>query len=400
MNRTCQFFGRWVGTVLIATLGGVLGARSALADEPVSELGSLVTYRVMHSFEGPDGQNPRSDLIVGSDGKIHGVTSYGGRRDIGGTSFRMALSGQMSVLHRFEQRNGLQPSGLMLGVDGMYYGVASRGGSLRGGTVYRMAPYGHVTVLHSFDTTLPEGRSPTAPLLQASDGQLYGTTRLGGGGNGDGSIFRISTNGDFQVLHQFGKGKDNGSGTSAQLMQADDGQLYGVTHLGGKYFSGTIYRLTLAGTFEVLHSFVRSGDDGSNPTSQLIQNPDGYLYGTCVWGGVHGSGTLFRFSPATGELTVLHHFPRHTNPSGNLVLARDGSFYGVTTGGGKFQGGTIFRLTPNGDFTQLHSFSAPGTSGGYYPSGGLVETSDGEFYGTTSAGGDHDKGTVYRLRVK
>ena len=190
-------------------------------------------------------------------------------------------------------------------------------------------------------------------------------------------------------LHSF-SGTD-GTNPSA-LIQAADGNFYGTTNTGGASDVGTIFRMTLAGTLTTLYVF--NGTDGSSP-SALIQTTDGNFYGTTSGGGTNGWGTVFKIMP-TGLLTTLYSFDiTNGNPSSGLIEATDGNYYGTTRLGGSNNSGTIFQMAPGGSVTTLHSFDY---SDGAYP-GALVQGTNGGFFGTTFQGGAGNDGTVFLLDV-
>jgi uncharacterized repeat protein (TIGR03803 family) len=196
------------------------------------------------------------------------------------------------------------------------------------------------------------------------------------------------------VLYSFGSLGD-GANPYAGLVQGSDGNFYGTTYLGGASNGGTVFRITPAGVETVLYSFGSAGD-GTNPFAGLIQSSDGNFYGTTLKGGAHNVGTVFRITPA-GVETVLHSFLAAPGDGINLfaglIEGSDGNFYGTTYGGGAMGGGTVFRITPAGMETVLYSFAALGPP----PDGGLIEGNDGNFYGTTYLGGASNGGTVFKL---
>jgi uncharacterized repeat protein (TIGR03803 family) len=330
-------------------------------------------------------------------------------------------------------------SELIQGADGNFYGTTVAGGSgacadgfgVEGcGTIFRITPAGVQTVLYNFlydsvTNTAVNGIYPYGGLVQGKDGNFYGTASAGGnpsaGGNGCnlgcGTIFKITPAGKFTLLHQFagvGGKPPEGAGPTGRLIQASDGRFYGTTYSGGSVEGfnnqGTIFSITPSGVFSTLHQFdnVHAVRDGANPYAGLIRATDGNFYGTTYFGGTDGVGTVFRFSKSTGVVTVLHSFvqPLHGDfpdgayPLAALVQASDGSLVGATTTGGAVQAddnGTLFRITTKGVFAKLWDFDAK--TGGSYPQGGLIQASDGNFYGTTQVGGQADCscGTVYRL---
>jgi uncharacterized repeat protein (TIGR03803 family) len=162
-------------------------------------------------------------------------------------------------------------------------------GLLGCGTVFKITPSGAVTTLHSFSNA-PDGASPVAGLVQASDGDFYGTT-YGGGSEGLGTVFEIAPNGVLGTLHNF----DNvdGANPSAGLVQASDGNFYGTTEYGGTHLDlGTVFKMTSSGTLTTLHSFNQT--DGAHPAAGLLQASDGNFYGTTFTGGANNYGTVFR----------------------------------------------------------------------------------------------------------
>lgn len=198
----------------------------------------------------------------------------------------------------------------------------------------------------------------------------------------------------FKTLHSFG-GTD-GVYSSAALVQATDGNLYGTTANGGANGDGTIFRITPSGTLTTIYSFCSQPGcaDGLEPYGVLIQATTGDLYGTTSHGGTANSGTVFRITPS-GTLTTLYTFCSQSNcvdganPYGGLVQAIDGNLYGTTSHGGTLGVGTVFKITPSGTLTMLYSFcSQNNCMDGIQPYAALVQATDGNFYGTTFYGGD------------
>jgi uncharacterized repeat protein (TIGR03803 family) len=218
-------------------------------------------------------------------------------------------------------------------------------------------------------------------LAQATDGNFYGTTSSSSGGWG--TVFKITPNGTLTVLHAFSYSSEGGH-PMAGLVQATDGNFYGTTSSGGASGNGTVFKITPNGTLTVLHAFSVSSEGGT-PMASLVQATDGNFYGTTSSGGASGNGTVFKITP-NGTLTVLHAFSYSNeggHPMAGLVQATDGNFYGTTSSGGAsgYGNGTVFKITPNGTLTVLHAFSYSGEGG--MPRSGLVQATDGNFYGTT-----------------
>jgi uncharacterized protein (TIGR03437 family) len=309
------------------------------------------TLTTLYTFSGPDGAGPNG-LTRGVDGNFYGQTSNGGTSG-SGTVFKIASTGTLATLHSFDGADGFFPaSGLVQGTDGNFYGTTVYGGAGNQGTVFKMTPEGVLTTLYSFSGT--DGTNPYGGLVQAADGNFYGTTTLGGTGSagqcgtGCGTVFRITPGGVLTTLYNFSGGPD-GSSPVAALMQASDGNLYGTTNEGGPSNIGdgwgTIFKITPAGALTTVYNFCAQAPcaDGGNSWAALIQATDGSLYGTT-------QAAIFAITLG-GNLTTLHTFSGTdgTNPAGGLVQASDGNFYGTTEYGGVItdifgdSDGTIFR---------------------------------------------------------
>ena len=280
-----------------------------------------------------------------------------------------AASPQTTV-HRFNGSEGGAPrTALIQGSDGYFYGTTRAGGFWGRGTVFKMDAAGNVTVLHSF--TEADGSDPSA-LLQASDGKFYGTTRA--------TAFRIDAAGNFTTFHAFTLFAEGL--LPSGLIQASDGAFYGTTFAGGEFFRGTVFRLAPDGTLTTLHNFTFAE---GRTTHGVIQASDGNFYGTTSPAGVSGAYSVFRMD-AAGTVTVLRSFDGAEGfELSGLIEASDGRFYGTAAGGGGARGaGTVFRIDAAGTLEVLHSFSG---EDGATPWAGLIEGSDGRFYGTTLNGG-------------
>jgi uncharacterized repeat protein (TIGR03803 family) len=305
--------------------------------------------------------------------------------------------------------------------------------------VFKITPTGTLTTLHSFDCTNrfgPEGCFPVAGLIQASDGNFYGTTRFGGAA-GRGTVFRITPAGAFTTLRSFDCATE-GCGPNASLLQASDGNFYGTTEFGGAAGGGTIFKITLPDTtLTTLHSFdcategwprsppfrrvtAASGTTGGGGAGAPSSgSPRGRSHHAAFLRLRHrwlcppacreamatstarprlvapGVGTVFKTTPA-GTLTTLHSFDcaQFSNdptsnegcfPFASLIQANDGNFYGTTRSGGAANRGTVFKITPRGTLTTVHSFIC--ATEGCLPSAALLQASDGNFYGTAETTG-------------
>lgn len=302
---------------------------------------------VLHTFNGNDGANPFGGLIVGRGGVFYGTTFDGGP-DSAGTVFRMTITGTVTTLHVFSGgSDGRSPHDLARGRDGNLYGTTSAAGANNNGVMYRITPRGKFTIVHTFSGG-NDGGSPQSGLLLARDGNLYGTASQGGpsgpGVNGYGAVFRISPTGAFSTTYGFTGGSDGGQ-PLAGLAQGSDGNLYGTTSNN----FGTVFKLTTAGVLTTLHSFAFSDGTLTQGAATLRQAHNGAFYSTAYGGGTNnGYGTIYKITMA-GAFSVLHTFASSdgANPSAGLIQASNSLLYGATSYGGASGMGTIFRLPPS-----------------------------------------------------
>ena len=295
-------------------------------------------------FNYTDGALPYGGLVLGKSGLLYGTTFLGGTYG-DGTSFAISTGGVLSRLATFDGVNGEDPvCGMMQGSDGNFYGTTEEGGAYGYGTIYRINPNGVVTVLVSFNYT--DGGYPSSVLVQGNDGNLYGTAEEGGP-TGWGAVFKLTPAGTFTVLHSFGGGNDGGI-PIAGLVQATDGNFYGTTYEEGTNGYGTVFEMTPMGEVTTLYAFT-GGMDGGNPWGGLVQATDGNLYGTAATGGTYGDGTVFRVAP-TGLLAPVAQFDGYSgaNPLAALIQGKDGNLYGTTEGGGLNGDGAIYRISIGG----------------------------------------------------
>jgi len=263
------------------------------------------------------------------------------------------------------------------------------------------------------DSSTADGSGPSG-VIQDRDGNLYGTT-VNGGHYNQGAVFRITPAGTEKVLYSFAGGPTDGAQPNGGLIQGSDGNFYGTTNNGGTGVCpraqplsgnggqspcGIVFMVTPGGTETVLY-FFQGTADGGEPNGGLVLGRDGNFYGTTVSGGLanaycgtDGCGVVFKVTPAGAE-TVIYEFGDHSDdgtiPS-NLVQGTDGNFYGTTSLGGQPDEGTVFSVTPTGTELLLYSFS--GRNDGEEPAAPLALGSDGNFYGTTNSGGTSTNNAV------
>jgi uncharacterized repeat protein (TIGR03803 family) len=440
-------------------------------------------FQVLRAFSGADGRSPAGAMAVGGDGNLYGTTRQGGAYDFG-TAFRISPSGAFATVHTFVGQPpyytyfgfGYPAGPLTLGPDGAFYGLTtsewfvlesrSRGGAFRMTATGEMSsvfpsssgrqPVGGITAgpdgwLYGatqdsrffrtrpapftsewlFDPLLEQGvgYAVTGPLLFAADGKLYGATTAEGP-RGNGMLFSIDPAGpSIDPLHGF---RNDGFAGVGNLLATSDGTLYGTTFGGGLFHSGTVIGVgasgsvsTLADSFGTtgpnpgviggvialasgpllasvggaLAEITTSGDStyrGSLPLNGgFVEAPDGFVYGTVSV----GDGRIYRTSSSATDAVHLFTGADGLRPIGGLHLASDAHVYGTTSEGGAHGYGTLFRFTLDGTLTTLHHFSA---ADGAFPTGTLVEGTNGLLYGTTLLGGDtalvpQGGGTIFSL---
>jgi uncharacterized repeat protein (TIGR03803 family) len=362
------------------------------------------TLTTIATFQGTTGYYPVGSLVQGTDGNLYGTTMYG--QGCYGTVFKVTTSGTLTMLDCFDGTNGAVPyAGLVLGADGNLRGTTSQGGHGQG-NLFNITNTGELTKLYEFSGF--DGGVPRGWLIQATDGNFYGTTEAGGApadrncsNAGCGTVFKVTPEGALTTLHSF-DGTDGGFPLTG-LLQASNGNFYGTTDRG----YGSVFELTPQGTLTTVYRF-----QGFTAPNGLIQTTGGDIYGTTYLGGASFCGMIYSISSA-GDVNRLYSFSEQDgcNPDGALIQATDGNFYGTTLIGGSIGSGTVFRLTPDGTLTTLYSFcSQPNCADGQYPLGTLVQATDGNLYGTTQEGpigipgcsgvGGFDVcGTIFKLDV-
>ena len=408
-----DFFGGGYAAVYKVTPAGVLSTVHSFANEKLTSVSGLVkgvdgslygttpygnggsgtafkitssgAYTILHFFSASSGMHPNGELTLGADGNLYGAAAWGAREL--GVVYRLTTAGTYTDLHDFTVADNVTNSTpLAEGPSGILYGASNDGGVNGLGCVFSVSTSGVVTLLHSFTST--EG-TEISPLTFGQDGKLYGTTTYGPS-NGPGTAFSLSTNGaGFKTIHTF----PAGTNPTGRLTLAAHGAFYGETSKSG---AAAIYKMTTAGSVSTMHALSIDGE-GSSPVS-LTLGSDGKMYGAAENWGPHNRGTVFTIA-GDGTFSVLNSFdftgPDGYDPFGSLVQANDGNFYGTTWAGGAHDKGTVYRLSQAGVITTIHSFD--GTDG-VRPGAGLTIAADGFLYGTTIGGGTvGDFGTIFKI---
>jgi uncharacterized repeat protein (TIGR03803 family) len=294
------------------------------ADGVVFRLTPKGVPAVLHSFSGGDGDRPYSGLTLGTDGNFYGTTSLGGSSGFG-TVFRVTPNGTLTTLHNFTSVEGQTEAPPVEAAEGGFYGLAATPSTA---TVYAITGSQGFNPLASF-TQYGGGSNP---LLQATDGSFYGT-----GAEGDtdhGAAFTMTRYGFVTIFFDFDA---HVPAQNAFLIQATDGNFYGTTYVGGDHNQGVIFRLTPKGAATILHNFPDTNypHDGSQPSAGLVQASDGNLYGVAKAGGTMGYGVIFEITLA-GDYSILYNFDDATggNPTSTPMQHTNGVIYGLTAGGG------------------------------------------------------------------
>jgi uncharacterized repeat protein (TIGR03803 family) len=357
-------------------------------------------FRTLHLFGSvpQDGVNPRGKLLRAANGLLYGTTEQGGRSNAG-TIFRIGENGRnYAIIFHFERALGQGPRGALLtGDDGSLYGTTQFGGGASNGVIYKLNLDGTgFRLLHQFGIGPFDGESAPDGLAKGSDGVLYGVTREGGNSN-RGTIFRIEQDGSgYATIHHFGD-PVNGQSCESALVEAGDGFLYGTTLFGGTNSQGVIFRLSRDGSsYEVVHNLVAAAGDGGSPWCTLVEGTDGSLYGA-----TRGPSVVFRYNwqenvyAGLANVDSLSVQPSRFNPG--LLRGSDGLLYGVSDRGGAHDAGMLYRLQESGsNLTKIVDFGAT-NFGGVTPRASLVLGTDGLYYGSTERGGVLNLGTIFAM---
>lgn len=290
--------------------GGNLSCLGGIGCGTVFKLTDDGKLTVLYKFSKTDGDQVEAGVILDAAGNLYGTTSYGGDLTCNppygcGNVFKLTQKGKLTVLHTFHGPDGQQPGfgSLIRHKDGSLYGTTSFGGASNNGTVFKIDTTGKESVLHSFSNT--DGSNPQGGLVQDPAGNFFGTTEYGGGRFSDyGVVFKLAKNGKLTVLHVFAGSPDDGANPFPGLILDSAGNFYGTTSSGGKACGnlgcGTVFKIDKSGKETVLHSFTGE-NDGGNPWGGLVRDAGGNLYGTTAAGGRYGKvcacGVVFKLAP-------------------------------------------------------------------------------------------------------
>ncbi len=379
----------------------VAGVRlSAFRVEPLERRVMLSGHALMAlaMFNGANGLDPQGGVVLDSSANLFGTTYQGGGF-ADGTVFEIAKgSGAITDLASFNAVNGEGPlAGVVLDSSGDVFGTTSVGGDLTqndgdgDGTVFEIAQgSGTVTTLATFNGA--NGDFPGASPILDSSGDLFGTA-IGGGDNGDGTVFEIANGSDaITTLASFNG--DNGNAPSTDVVLDSSGNLFGTTNTGGDNSDGTVFEIANASmAITTLVSF--NGANGAAPSAGVLLDSLGNLFGTCTYGGDNGDGTVFEIASGSGAVTTLASFnaTNGSSPEAALVMDSSANLFGTTTSGGIRGAGTIFEIAhATGTISTLASFGPH--SNAYLPSGVVLDSS-GNLLGMGADGGASGDGLIF-----
>jgi uncharacterized repeat protein (TIGR03803 family) len=426
-----------VASVVVGSMMFVTPLTQAQSQTPAG-----YSLKVLHNFDGPNGNHPISGPVREGSSNLYGTTQSGGAANLG-TVFKVDAERAETVLHSFSGSDGTLPSGpLVQDASGNLYGTAALGGNLSDcqgsgcGVVFKIDAGGKFTVLYAFTGTNGDGILAGPGLLLDSAGNLYGTTQLGGdlncstgGGYGCGTVFKVDPTGKETVLYNFTGARGDGAEPWTTLAMDSAGYVYGTTQFGGVYSGvcaiqngcGTVWKLNPTTRKEtVLRRFNANHGDGADPNEGGMFDAQGNFFGTAWRGGnlsecpsqsvIPGCGIVFRID-TSGKYSVLHKFRNSdgANPQGPLIQDKKGNFYGVTAIGGAYSrygdlgGGTVFKMSASDNkhfrLSTLFNFTLDGSEP-QQPNGAVVQDAEGNLYGIAQDGGGWSDGAVFKLTVK
>ncbi len=357
---------------------------------------SANTYTKKFDMVTATGSKCTGSLIQASDGKLYGVTTLGGANNKG-VLFQYDIT-----TNTYTDKVDLDASSgwgvgnqLIQASDGYLYGTGYFGGTNNAGTLFRYDISSN-TFTKLFDMTTATGNGPYGSLIQASNGKIYGTTRFGGA-NSVGVIFEynITTN---TYTDKIDLASSTGNDPQWNMIQAGDGNLYGTTRAGGTNSNGVIFQYNpTTNTYTDKYNF--DNTHGSTPNS-LVQTSNGVLYGTTNAGGTSSLGVLFQYNYTTNTYTVEINLntPGAVNISSSTILATDGKLYGNSSFGGSASSGLIYQYDI-GTNTLVTKYSTRRNPDGASPNCSLTQVSSGNLYGITMTGGANNKGVIFQYDV-
>lgn len=370
-----------------------LGALSWFAFAPLAAFADLPITTVA-SFGNGSGVYPYSGVSLDSSGNLFGTTRDGGASGYGTVYEIVKGSSVVTTLASFTNTNGSVPwSGVSLDSSGNLFGTTQYGGVNNYGVVYEIASGTHnMTTLASFDSA--SGAYPYSGVTLDGSGNLFGATYRGGA-NGYGTVYEITKgSGAFSTLSSFNG--TNGALAYGGITLDGSGNLFGTTYTGGAGGSGTVFEIT-KGSSAITDLVSFNETNGARPTSDVVMDSSGNIFGTTISGGSTSYGIVFEIAKGSSTLTNLYTFdgPSGAYPFGGVILDGSGNLFGTTKQGGVNSYGTVYKIAYGTHaFTSLASFNS---TNGDTPYGGVVLDSKGNLFGTTNGGGAYNRGTVFEI---
>jgi len=365
-----------------------------------NDLGVLFEYNISTGtmvkkldFDGTNGANPYGALVQAPNGKLYGMTIWGNDNNYGVLFEFDTTSNLITHQVNFDDTIGAYPRGtLMLASNGKLYGVTSQGGVSDYGVLFEYdVSTNNLTKKIDFDTTT--GSYPKGSLMQASNGNLYGMT-YNGGATDQGALFEYNISSNI-LTRKVDFIDSTGTYPYGDLIQAGNGKLYGMTYDGGLNYYGALFEYDINSN-TLLKKLDFDVSSGINPEGSLMKASNGKLYGLTNRGGNVDGGTLLEYDIATSAITNtvnLGYGPNGSLPVGPLLKAKGGKLYGLTTFGGDNGMGVLYEFdTSTNTLTKKANFN--GTNGSH-PGGALIQATDGKLYGLTSDGGSNNKGVLF-----
>lgn len=361
---------------------------------------STDTYTKKLDFETANGIKPYGSLMQATDGKLYGLTYFGGTNNIG-VLFQYDLSTDTYIrkVNFGRSKNGNKPyGGLVKASNHKFYGMAAEGGDKNKGVLFEYSVSGTYIKKVDFDGS-NSGSTPYGSLVEAANEKLYGLTYTGGSSN-KGVLFEYDPSTDTYTKKLDFNGSNNGAKPRGSLIQASNGKLYGLTQEGGDNNEGVLFEYDLSTDTYTKKLDFDEDTHGGEPLGTLFEASNGKLYGLTRTGGSNNKGTLFEYDLSTDSYTKKFDFDgtnNGSNPSGSLIEAANGKLYGFTQYGGANEKGVIFEYTASTNtYTKIFDFDG---DNGREPFGALLEASNGMLYGSTPAGGSEGLGVLFEYNI-
>ena len=316
---------------------------------------------------------------------------------IAGT-IHLAYAQTPTLLYQFGSASGDPVNPTYLGIitqgrDGNMYSMSPKGGANQNGAAFKFSPNGTESVIHSFLADGSEGTDCVSGFTLGRDGNFYGA--CSSYPSHYGTLYKLTPTGTYSLLHAFDGSQKDGAYPFSPPTQASDGNFYGVTYGPS---TGTFYQMTPGGTLKMLYDFSVPGKS-QQPYGPLLQGPDGYLHGEVLNAGAHAGGAIIKISTKGKETDLYALTPLNDGfgSQGGVIQGSDGNYYGCTDTGGLYNWGTAYKVTSKGVYTVLRHFGATGSSDGVNCLVGLVQATDGNIYGVQPLDLTHKKGVIFKL---